>query len=114
MAAAQNIRPEAFNGFDPQAFLPDTPRAVSQRSLDDMVAHNRKSAKTHSGIWRDLAVRKRKTEAEAQLGPIVEAGARASVPTPLTAKVMELIRAIEEGQRAQSTDNLDVLMELLA
>lgn len=24
-------------------------------------------AKTHSGIWRDLAVRKRKTEAEAQL-----------------------------------------------
>jgi len=114
VAQAQNIRPEAFNGFDPNAFLPDTPLEVSLRSLQEMVAHNRKSAKTHSGIWRDLAVRKRKTEADAQLGPIVEAGARIGVPTPLTARVKELIHDIEEGKRPQSTDNLDVLMELIA
>ncbi len=75
VAQAQDIRPEAFNGFTPLAFLPDT-REVSLQSLDDMTAHNRRSAKTHSGIWRDLAVRKRKTEADAQLGPIIEAGVR--------------------------------------
>ena len=39
-----------------------------------MVAFNRRSAKTHSGIWRDLAVRKRRTEIDAQIGPIVAIG----------------------------------------
>ena len=114
VAQAQDIRPEAFNGFTPLAFLPDTPREVSLQSLDDMTAHNRRSAKTHSGIWRDLAVRKRKTEADAQLGPIIEAGVRVGVPTPLTARMKELIHEIEEGKRPQSTDNLDVLMALIA
>ena len=47
-----------------------------ERSFDDMVALNRRSAKTHSGIWRDLAIRKRKTEVDAQIGPIVEIGRR--------------------------------------
>ena len=42
-----------------------------------MVAHNRRSAKSHSGIWRDLAIRKRKTEADAQILPIVEFGRKA-------------------------------------
>ena len=50
-----------------------------------MVAHNRRSAKTHSGIWRDLAIRKRKTEVDAQLGPVVEIGARHGIATPITA-----------------------------
>jgi 2-dehydropantoate 2-reductase len=69
---AQGIVPEPFDGFDPGAFLPGTPPRVREASLDQMVAFNRRSAKTHSGVWRDLAVRKRKTEGEAQLGPIVE------------------------------------------
>ena len=73
------------------------------RSLDEMVAFNRKSAKTHSGIWRDLAVRKRRTEVDAQLGPIVEAGQRAGVPTPLTAQLIQLIHEIEDGERPQQT-----------
>ena len=76
IAAAEGIRPEPFDGFDPAAFAPGAPQAALERSFADMVAHNRRSAKSHSGIWRDLAVRKRKTEAEAQLGPIVAAGRR--------------------------------------
>ena len=68
MAVAAGIKPEAFNGFDPAAFLPGASMAAATASLDALVAFNRRSAKTHSGIWRDLAVRKRKTEVEAQLG----------------------------------------------
>ena len=49
-------------------------RRDTARSFDDMVAHNRRSAKSHSGIWRDLAIRKRKTEVDAQILPIVEIG----------------------------------------
>lgn len=109
VAKAEGITTEAFNGFDPVAFVPGASQAVIDRSFDDMVAHNRKSAKSHSGIWRDLAVRKRQTEAEAQLGPIVAAGQRNGVPTPLTARLIEMVREMETGQRTFSSENMTVL-----
>ena len=111
VADALKIRPEAFNGFDPQAFMPDTPEAVSQRSIDEMVAFNRKSAKTHSGIWRDLAVRKRRTEVDPQLGAIVTAGQRVGVATPITEKLIELIHEVEDGRRAQGWEALGALRQ---
>jgi len=113
VATAQGVTPEAFNGFDPHAFMPHTDAAVSLQSLDEMVVFNSKSAKTHSGIWRDLAVRKRKTEADAQLGPIVSFGAKSGVPTPLTAKTIAMIHEIEDGVRPLQLANLDELATLL-
>jgi len=109
VAAAEDIKTEVFNGFDPAAFMPDAPQTVIDRSFDEMVAHNRKSAKTHSGIWRDLAVRKRKTEAEAQLGPIVAAGRKHSVSTPLTERLIAMVIEIEAGKRPLAAENLTEL-----
>ena len=109
VAQKRGITPEPVNGFDPRAFMPGVERGVSLRSLDDMVIFNSKSAKTHSGIWRDLAVRKRRTEADAQLGPIVTLGAEAGVPTPLNAKLVALIHAIENGEKPMSHATLDEL-----
>jgi 2-dehydropantoate 2-reductase len=109
VALAQGVHPESFDGFDPAAYLPDAPAGAASRSLDDLVAHNRKSAKTHSGIWRDLAVRKRPTEVDAQLGIVVRLGTDAGVPTPLTARVVTLIQEIERGIRPLSRDNLEAL-----
>ena len=83
--------------------------ARRERSLDALVAHNRRSAKSHSGIWRDLAVRKRPTEVDAQLGIVVTLGAEAGVATPLTARLVELIHEIERGARPQSLETLDAL-----
>jgi 2-dehydropantoate 2-reductase len=109
VALARGVHPEAFDGFDPAAYLPDAPAGAAEQSLDHLVAHNRKSAKTHSGIWRDLAVRKRPTEVDAQLGIVVRLGTEAGVPTPLTRRVIELIHEIERGERAQSMATLDAL-----
>jgi len=109
VAASRNVAPESFDGFDPAAYLPDAPPGAAERSLADLVAHNRRSAKTHSGIWRDLAVRKRRTEVDAQLGIVVNLAREAGVATPLTARLVELIHDIEEGRRPQSPDTLDVL-----
>ena len=109
VADARGISPEGFDGFDPRAFTPDADRARSERSLDDMVAHNRRSLKTHSGIWRDIAVRKRRTESDAQLGPIVTLGAEARVATPAVARLIELVHDVEEGRRTQSHETLDLL-----
>ena len=113
VAQTRGVKPEAFDGFDPSAYLPGAPAGSADRSLDGLVAHNRKSAKTHSGIWRDLAVRKRPTEVDAQLGIVVSLGREAGVPAPLTARVVELIHEIERGTRPMSLENLDVLAALL-
>ena len=106
VAAAQAIATEGFDGFDPRAFQPGAPQSALDRSFAEMVAHNRTSAKSHSGIWRDLAIRKRKTEAEAQLGPIVAAGRRAGIATPLTARLIAMVAEIESGTRALDRKNL--------
>jgi 2-dehydropantoate 2-reductase len=109
VAAARGVTPEAFDGFDPAAYLPGAPAGAATRSLDDLVTHNRRSAKTHSGIWRDLAVRKRPTEVEAQLGIVATLGKEAGVATPLTDRLVALIHDIENGVRPQSLETLDAL-----
>jgi 2-dehydropantoate 2-reductase len=109
VALAEGVRLEAFNGFDPKAFLPGASLAETTRSFDEMVAHNRRSVKTHSGIWRDLAIRKRKTEVDAQLGPAVDIGRQHGLDLPITARTIALIHEIETGRRALSIANLDEL-----
>ncbi len=111
VAEAEGIDAEGFDGFDPMAFQPEAGDEAAHRSLDDLVAFNRRSAKTHSGIWRDLAVRKRPTEVDAQLGAVTSAGARRGVPTPLTRRLVELIHEIEAGRLPQGWSTLDLLRD---
>jgi 2-dehydropantoate 2-reductase len=110
VARARGVTPEAFDGFDPSAYEPTAPGGEAERSLDALVAHNRRSAKTHSGIWRDLAVRKRPTEVDAQLGIVVTLAREVGVPTPLTERLVELIHDVERGVRPQSIDTLEQLI----
>ena len=113
VATARRVQPEAFDGFDPSTYLTTAPAGAAAQSLEALVAHNRRSAKSHSGIWRDLAVRKRPTEVDAQLGIVVSLGAEVGVATPLTARLVALIHEIERGERAQSFEALDALAALV-
>lgn len=106
IALKLGITPLGFNGYDPAAFAPGASDAVVDAAFDAMVAHNATSAKTHSGIWRDLAVRKRKTEAEAQLGPIVTFGRQVGIDAAATAGVAAMIHEIETGARPLDWANL--------
>jgi 2-dehydropantoate 2-reductase len=85
------VQPEGFDGFEPGDLA---------GSLDRLAVFNRGSAKSHSGIYRDLVVRKRKTEVDGQL-----AGLRG----PLTGYVTELIHSIERGERQVDVANLEQL-----
>jgi 2-dehydropantoate 2-reductase len=113
VAAINNVRPEAFDGFDPAAFGPLAEPEQTDKSFDDMVAHNRLSAKSRSG-WRDLAVRKRKTEVDAQMLPVVEIGQDSRVPTPMVARMIAMIHEIEEGRRPLDIANLEELSQVTA
>ena len=113
VATAEAVRAEGFNGFLPAAFVPGADPAATQRSIDDMVAHNRRSAKSHSGIWRDLAVRKRKTEVDAQMAIIGEIAATHRLTTPVIDRLVRLVHEIEDGQRPMQRGNLDALAEAI-
>lgn len=110
LARARGVKPLGFNGFDPEAFMPEADETAARRSVADMSEFNRHTAKTHSGIWRDLAVRKRKTEVDAQIAVMVTLGAEAGVPTPTIARLVGLIHDIEEGRREQGWATLDLLV----
>jgi len=111
VAAAEGIDTEGFDGFDPGAFAPGAENARLMQSFDDMVAHNRRSAKSHSGIWRDLAVRRRPTEVDALLGAVVDHGRANGVDTTLCARLIAVIHEIELGRRALGPDNLAALAQ---
>jgi 2-dehydropantoate 2-reductase len=71
-----------------------------------MAEHYRHSAKTRSGIWRDLAVRKRKTETGPLLGPVITAGQRHGIATPTVQRLAAMIGEMEDGRRGFGQDNL--------
>jgi 2-dehydropantoate 2-reductase len=90
------VKVECFDGFDPDDL---------DGSLDRLAEFNRNSAKQYSGIYRDLVVRKRKTEIDEMLR---------DVNGPIFNKVAEIIHDIEAGKRVNERANLDELAEFVA
>jgi 2-dehydropantoate 2-reductase len=111
VAQRLGIGQKGFNGFDPAAFAPEATDEQARVSVKAMVAFNRPNAKTHSGIWRDLAVRKRKTEVDVQIYPVVEIGAQHGIDCRKCRKLTEMIHEIEDGRRPMVDDNLLELLQ---
>ena len=101
-ALAEGVNPRPFNGFEPTAFMPNAADASALKSLADLADFNAQDGQTHTGIYRDLAVRKRKTEVDQQLGIIVDIAVGHGIDTPLLRRLIELIHDIEEGRREMS------------
>lgn len=109
VADARQIEPLAFASFDPAAFAPGAPAGSARRWLDLLAERRRHAGKTHSGFWRDLAVRKRRTEVDVLLGVVVDLGRACAVPTPALAVLVDLVHDIEDGRRNLSMDTFNVL-----
>jgi 2-dehydropantoate 2-reductase len=112
VAAAQGIQPLGFDGFEPQA-IASTDRRVVDASLERLIAVRHGDEKTHSGVWRDMAVRKRRTEVDAHFAPIIEDAHRRGLAVPLLERMVAMIHEIEEGRRDFSGANLDELAQTL-
>ncbi len=114
VAHAEGVRCEAFDGYDPDAMRFSIPRRwdAIRQSLDRLAEHNRASLKSRSGIWRDLVVRRRRTEVDYQVGAVLECARRHRLPAPLNARVAEMIHELEDGRRALTPENLDELRRL--
>ena len=110
VAAARGVVPIGFNGFDPACFAPGAPDAGARASIAALAEFNRHTAKTHSGIYRDLAVRKRKTEIDPQIGVIAELGRESGVPTPAIHCLVALVHAIEDSRKPMAFETFSELI----
>lgn len=110
VAAKEQRQPMGFDGFEPD-ILGAAEGAELDASIERMVAVRRKDQKTHTGVWRDLAVRKRKTEVDAMYGPILGLAHKQNVETPLLTRMVEMIHEIEDGVRPLARENLDELTQ---
>jgi 2-dehydropantoate 2-reductase len=109
VAAAERVTLMGFNGYDPEAFGPNGTAAAIGASFDAMVAFNRRSAKTRSGVWRDIAIHHRKTECDAQFAPIVKLARRSGIAIPHVERLVLLMHEVESGARPQAMENLKLL-----
>ena len=116
VARSQGVRPIGFSGFEPAAFAAGASEDEARASMQALCAFRKKSAKSHSGIWRDIAVRKRRSEVDSQIGLIVQLGEQAGVATPMLALLARLIRDIETQRLPQAPTTfmeLDTLCQSL-
>ncbi|MBA4494319.1 ketopantoate reductase family protein [Paenactinomyces guangxiensis] len=111
VADQQGVVPMGFDGWEPALAYPVSSRDWDEinRQLDKLVARLRTYTKTRTGIWRDLAVRKRKTEVPYHLKPVIAAGEAAGLEMRLTKATLLMIQEIEQGNRNLSLHNLDEL-----
>jgi len=112
VAEASGIRLEAFDEYDPADYreAARADKAARERAMSIIARHYRAHTKTKTGIWRDLAVRRRKTEVGALLGATVLRAQKLGLAMPLTARLIAMIADLETGRRVMTWDNVDELV----
>lgn len=112
VAAARRVKPIGFKEFDQEAFMAGVSEERTLAAIAALADFNSRTAKTHTGIYRDLAVRKRKTEIDQQIGIIARLGAEAGVDTPAIRLLISLIHDIEDGKRPISFDTFQPMIDI--
>lgn len=111
VARASGVDPAPFDGFAPDAFTPSASPDEAWTQMQLIADHCRRwVGKPRSGVWRDLAVRKRPTEVDPQITDIVVHGQAAGIDTPTVQRLITMIRDMEAGRRDFGNANLDALM----
>ncbi len=112
IAEAAGIRLEPFDEYAPADYRAAArgDLAARQRAMEIIARHYRQHTKTKTGIWRDLVVRRRKTEVGALLGATVAKARTLGLGMPLTERLVAMIEDLELGRRAMSWNNIDELV----
>ena len=111
VADAKGIRLEVFDGFDAAVFR--TGAAAEQGAIaatwDGQNRYWNAHESKRTGIWRDLAIHKRKTEVDRLIGPVIEIGRERGVATPGLSRLVAVVKEIEDGRRPLGLHNLDAI-----
>lgn len=110
VAEAEGVTLENLDGFDAAAFAaggrdPDGMAAAWRSQQDYWDGH----AQQRTGVWRDLAIHKRKTEIDALLGPVIQRAAAKGVAVPNLERLLDVMHQVERGELPQDWSTLQAL-----
>ncbi|MEV0612133.1 2-dehydropantoate 2-reductase [Nonomuraea sp. NPDC050404] len=106
VAASLGLRLEPFDAFDAQAYVPGAPPAGREEATDRLTAWLRTQPKDRSGIWRDIAVRRRPIEVHDHYREVFARAEAAGVATPLLSAMLARLADVEAGRAAMSENHL--------
>lgn len=109
VAAAEGIRLESFDAFDPGSYMRGAAPERNAAATDGLIKWLSTQTKTRSGIWRDIAVRKRPTEVPTQYEPVIEIAAQHGLKLPLVEELVTLIKQLESQSIAMGEEHLHTL-----
>jgi 2-dehydropantoate 2-reductase len=112
VSAAQDIALEAFDAFDPLPYA-GSDDAAADAATDRLVAWLRTQSKNRSGIWRDIAVRRRPTEVPTHYRPVLDLADRYGIAVPGLTRLLEQIEDVASGAR-MSEDRLGDVAKAVA
>lgn len=112
VAATEDVQLEPFDAFDPRPYA-GADNTARNAATDVLVAWLRTQAKDRSGIWRDIAVRRRPTEVPTHYGPVLTLAHERGVAVPLLSAVLDDIADLERGG-TMSEARLDALRGVAA
>lgn len=111
VAVARGIEVEPFDRWDPSGYLPGTSAEEADRATDRLTAWLRTMPKDRSGIWRDIAVRKRPVEVHDHYAAVFDVGRDVGLDLPVLRAVLETVRGLEQGLIHMGEHNLDALTD---
>ena len=108
VAERSGVRLEPFDGFRPDLMRPTSPAEwqAALATFDVLLDTLWRQIKRRTGIWRDLAIRKRKTEVDLRVTDLVARGRVLGLPMTMNARLAEMIHEIEDGRRPLADANL--------
>ena len=107
LARVQNIALLPFDGWDPNAL---DNHGDADAMFDRLSQVMRRNLKVRTGVWRDLAVHHRRTEVDAQYGPVLDIAAELEYPVPKLTKLVDIIHGLEQDRLKRGLANLEALM----
>lgn len=109
LADHRHIALECFDAFDPASLRGSA--AERRTGIDCLVTWLHSQPKTRSGVWRDLAIHHRPTEAVGRYAELIVAASDAGCATPHLEALVTILRELESGGRGMSEDNLHELRQ---
>jgi 2-dehydropantoate 2-reductase len=95
----------AFDGFDPLRIRDGMSSDVVDAAINDLVAWQLPIPKNRSGVFRDITVRHRETEAHAALRSTIRRSEQHGLEAPVSRALDEMLTELETGTRRLDEDN---------
>lgn len=112
VADALGVTLEPFDAFAPHAFGRGVAEETRRTATARLTAWLRTQAKDRSGIWRDLAIRRRPVEVTTHYAEVFAEAERHAVATPVLRAVIAQLRELERDPGLMTEARLDALDRL--